>query len=84
MKRKLNETEADVLRMYLFGGMETVYEWVAGGMIMPVERMVELQEIAMPELIKQWVISSEDVPYEEALKVMEQYLLAEGLLQEIS
>ena len=84
MKRNLREEEVYVLRTYLLGGMETIYEWIAGGMIMPIERMVELQELAMPELIKQWVLTGENVPYGEALKEMEQYLLEEGLLQGIS
>jgi hypothetical protein len=64
--------------------METIYEWIAGGMIMSVERMVALQELAMPEIIKKCVLSGEDVPYKEALKMMEKYLSEEGLLRGIS
>ena len=82
--RELNEEEAFVLRTYLFGGMETVYEWIAGGMVMPVERMLSLQELAMPEMLKKWVLSDENVPYKEALLMMEQYLSEEGLLRGIS
>jgi len=82
--RELNEEEAFVLRTYLFGGMETVYEWIAGGMVMPVERVLSLQELAMPEMLKKWVLSDENVPYKEALLMMEQYLSEEGLLRGIS
>jgi len=84
IKRDLSEEEAFVLRTYLFGGMETIYEWIAGGMVMPVDRMLALQELAMPELLKKWVLSDKNVLYEEALKMMEQYLLEEGLLRGIS
>lgn len=84
MKRELNDEENFVLRAYMFGCMETVYEWIAGGMVAPVERMVELLELAIPELIKKWIVTGENLPYREALKEMEQYLYAEGLLQEIS
>lgn len=84
MKRELTEEEAYVLRIFIFGTMEVVYEWIAGGMVMPVERMAELQEAAMPEMIKKWVMSSENVPYKEAIREMEQYIAAEGLLRGIS
>ena len=84
MKRELTEEEAYVLRIFIFGSMEVVYEWIAGEMVMPVERMAELQETAMPELIKKWVMSSENVPYKEAIREMEQYIAAEGLLRGVS
>lgn len=84
VKRELNEEETFILRAYLLGSMETVYEWIAGGMVMPVERMVELQELAMPELLKKCVLSSENVPYKEALKMMEGFLSEEGLLRGIT
>lgn len=79
--RDLTEEEAFVLRTYLLGSMEAVYEWIAGGMVRPVESMLALQELAMPELIKKWTLSDENVPYKEALRMMEQYLSAEGLLR---
>lgn len=81
MKRKLKEEESFVLYAYLFGVMETVYEWIAGGTSISVERMVNLLEMAMPELIKPWILTGENVPYIEALTEMEKYLVAEGLLQ---
>lgn len=84
IKRKLKEEESFVLHAYLFGAMETIYEWIAGGMVMPVERKVVLLELAIPELIKPWILSGENVPYKEALKEMEKYLDEEGLLQAIS
>lgn len=84
IKRELSEEESYVLRAYLFGSMETIYEWIAGGMIMPVEHMVDLQELAMPEMIKKCVLSGENVPYKEALNMMEQFLAEEGLLRGIS
>jgi len=84
LKRELKEEEVFCLRTYIYGGMETVYEWISGGMIMPVDRMSALQELAMPEIVKKVVLSYENVPYEEALKMMEQYLYEEGLLREFS
>lgn len=83
-KRNINEEEAFALRAYLHGGMESIYEWIAGGMLLPVECLTDLLEKAMPEVIKQWILTGENVPYQEALKVMETYLLEEGLLQAIS
>ena len=83
-KKTLSADESFVLRMYLFGVMESVYEWIAGGMIMPVEHMVDLMEQAMPEMIQKWVLSSADIPYMAAVKKMEEYLSEEGLLQTIS
>jgi AcrR family transcriptional regulator len=84
MKRELTEEEAFVLRAYNIGIMEVIYEWIAGGMLLPVERMVDLQEMAMPEMIKKWVITSENVPYKEAIKEMERYIAEQGLLRGIS
>lgn len=84
MKRPVNEEESFVLKTYLTGGMESIYEWVAGGMVMPAEQLVDLLELAMPELLRQWILSGEDVPYEDAIKKMEQYLSDEGLLRDFS
>lgn len=84
LNRQLSEEEAFALRTYLFGGMETMYEWIAGGMLMSPERMLELQELAMPEIVKNGVLSDENVPYKEAIIMMEQYLSEEGLLHGIS
>lgn len=83
LNRELKEEEVFCLRTYIYGGMETVYEWIAGGMLISAERMLELQELAMPEIVKKGVLSHENVPYEEALKMMESYILEQGLLQEI-
>lgn len=84
MKRELTLDEAFVLCAFNYGAMEAIYEWISGGMLMPVERMVDLQEMAMPEMIKKWIVTSENVPYEKAIKVMEQYIAEEGLLRGIS
>jgi len=84
MGRKPEEEEEFVLHAYLYGGMECVYEWISEGMVITVERLAELLELAMPQLIKQWIITGENVPYKEALKEMERFLAEEGLLQEIS
>lgn len=84
MKRQATEEEAFVLHTYLYGGMEAVYDWIAEGMQVPVERMVELLELSMPGLISKWILTGEGVPYAEAVKMMEEFLLKEGLLQEIS
>ena len=83
MHRPIKEEEAFVLRSYLYGGMESIYEWISKGMCLPVERMVELLRLAIPELIAKWILTGEDVPYAEALKKMETYLSEEGLLQAI-
>lgn len=84
LKRDLNEEETFVLRAYIFGRMESIYEWIAGGMVMPVERMVELLELAIPELIKKWILSGENLDYRDALDEMKRYISKEGLLQTIS
>jgi len=84
MKREMSEEEAFVLRTYLYGGMEAIYDWIAAGMQIEVERMVDLLEFSMPELIAKWILTGEDVPYNAALKMMEEYLAREGLLQGIS
>jgi len=79
-KQVLTEVEAFVLHLYLYGGMEKIYEWVSGGMNVPVERMVQLLECSMPEAISKWILTEENVPYQEAVKMMEAYLSKEGLL----
>ena len=84
MGRQSKEEEDFVLHAYLYGGMECIYEWISSGMTTPVERLVDLLELAMPELIKQWIVTGENVPYKEALKEMERFLSEEGLLQGIS
>lgn len=84
MGRSLNEEEAFVLHTYLYGGMEVIYEWIAGGMSMPVERMVSLLELAMPEIMRKWILTGGEVSYKEGLKQMEEYLSKEGLLQAIT
>lgn len=84
MERQCNKEEEFVLHSYLYGAMECIYEWVGDGMSMPAERLTELLELAMPQLIKQGITSGEHVPYKEALKGMEKFLADEGLLQGIS
>lgn len=80
-KRPITEEEEFSLRLYLFGGMEKIYDWVAKGMNMPIERMIDLLELSMPELISHWILSGEDVPYTEALNKMIDYLEESGLLR---
>ncbi len=84
MRREMKEEESFVLHLYLFGGMEKVYEWIDRGMVTPIDRMVELLELSMPDIIGKWVLTGKDVPYAEALKKMEEFLSEEGLLQAIS
>lgn len=84
MQREMKEEECFVLHLFVFGGMEEVYEWIRRGMLTPVERMVELLELSMPEIIGQWVLKERNIPYVEALKKMEEYLSEEGLFQAIS
>jgi len=82
--RKCKEEEVFVLRAYLYGAMECIYEWIGSGMSMQVERLTELLELSIPQLIKPGIISGKNVPYKEALKGMEKFLADEGLLQGIS
>lgn len=83
MHRPMKEEETFVLQTYLHGGMEKIYEWISKGMIMPIERLVELLELSMPDLIGKWILTGENVPYTEAVKEMERYLSEEGLLPRI-
>lgn len=78
--RKLKEEETFVLRTYLYGSMERIYDWISRGMSGSEERMVELLELAMPEFIAKWILTGTNVPYAEALKRMETFLSEEGLL----
>ena len=80
MLRKLKEEETFVLRTYLYGSMESIYDWISRGMSGSEERMVELLELAMPEFIAKWILTGTNVPYAEALKRMETFLSEEGLL----
>ena len=78
--RPITEEEEFALRLFLFGGMEKIYEWVAKGMNTPIERMITLLELSMPERISNWILSGEDVPYADALNKMMEYLEQSGLL----
>ena len=80
MRREITEEEAFGLRTYLYGGMESIYQWIASGMSMPVARLVDLLRCAMPEIIRNGVLTGEKVTYQEALNQLETYLLEEGLL----
>ncbi len=84
MGRDLNEEEIFVLRTYLYGTMEVIYDWINTGMSKSIECMVRFMELAMPELMKQWMLQEDDLPYQEGLKQMEQKLKEEGLLLENS
>ena len=79
-KRPIAEEEEFALRLFLFGGMEKIYEWVAKGMNMSIERMITLLELSMPERISKWILSGEDVPYADALNKMMEHLEQSGLL----
>jgi len=80
VKRGINEEEEFALRLYIYGGMEKIYEWVAKGMNMPAPRMIELLRVSMPDVIAKWVLSGEDVPYDAALQKMVEFLDESGLL----
>jgi len=80
LRREITEEEAFGLRTYLYGGMESIYQWIASGMSMPVARLVDLLRCAMPEIIRNGVLTGENVTYQEALNQLETYLLEEGLL----
>ncbi|MBQ8039322.1 MAG: TetR/AcrR family transcriptional regulator C-terminal domain-containing protein, partial [Lachnospiraceae bacterium] len=79
-KRPIAEEEEFALRLFLFGGMEKIYEWVAKGMNVSIERMITLLELSMPERISKWILSGEDVPYADALNKMMEHLEQSGLL----
>jgi len=82
-KRTINEEEVFALHLYLYGGMEKIYEWVGKGMNTPVSRMMELLQISMPNVIAKWILSGEDVPYDAALQKMVEFLDESGLLPKI-
>lgn len=84
LERTLKEEEMFALRSYCIGGMEMVYEWMGKGALMSPEQMLELLELAMPEILREKVTKLKAVPYAEAIKTMEEYLSKEGLLQAIS
>ena len=84
MGRELTEDEAYILNIFVFGAMETIYNWISGGMVMSVERMVDILEAAMPEIVKKWVMKSDHTRYRESMKKMEEDIAAEGLLFGIS
>lgn len=83
-KKEVDEEILFVLHSYCIGAMEKVYEWVEKGMPVSVEKMVGLLELCMPELVHNMVVKPEDIPYTEILKLVEELLYREGLLQEIS
>lgn len=80
-KKEVSEEIAFVLHSYCIGSMEKVYEWVEKGMTVPVEKMVGLLEVCMPKLVHDLVVIPEDIPYAEILKLVEELLYQEGLLQ---
>ena len=84
LHRALNEEELFVLRSYCIGSMEMVYEWLCREPLLTPERMQELLEVSMPEVIREKALQLKHIPYEEAIKTMEEYLFKEGLLQRIS
>lgn len=84
VRRMMNEEELFALKSYCIGSMEMVHAWLSKGSSISPERLVELLEITMPEIIHEKVAQLKDVSYVEAIKTMEEYLSREGLLQEIS
>lgn len=84
IKRSLYEEELFALRTFCIGGMERVYEWLVRETSVTPERMQELLEVSMPEIIREKALKLKDIPYAEAIKTMEEYLAKEGLLQGIS
>lgn len=84
LQRSLSEEEWFALRCYCVGSMEMVYEWLGKETPVAPERMQNLLEFSMPEIIREKAIELKDIPYAEAIKTMEEYLSEEGLLQSIS
>ena len=84
VQRPLNEEELFALRAYCIGSMEMVYEWIEKGTLLLPERMQELLELSMPELLREKAVELKDIPYAEAIKTMGEYLSKEGLLRAIS
>ena len=84
VQRAMNEEELFALKSYCIGSMEMVYGWLSKGLQISPERLVELLESAMPEIIHEKVAELKEVPYAEAIKTMEEYLSKEGLLQAFS
>lgn len=83
LQRSMTEEELFALRTYNIGSMEMVYDWISKGMQLSPERLVELLEFSMPEIIRTKIAELKDVPYAESIKTMEDYLLKEGLPQAI-
>ena len=84
VQRALNAEEIFALRSFCIGSMELVCEWIDKGVQSTPERMQELLEASMPELIRKIAVEFKDIPYAEAIKTMEEYISKEGLLQAIS
>lgn len=82
-KHEINEEEEFALRLYIYGGMEKIYEWVGKGMNTPISRMIELLQISMPVVIAKWILNGDDVPYDAALQKMVEFLNESGLLPAI-
>lgn len=83
MQRSLNEEELFALRSYCIGSLELIYEWISKDTQKTPERMQELLEQSMPEIIRKKVVELRDIPYAEAIKTMEEYLFKVGLSQAI-
>lgn len=83
MQRSLNEEELFALRSYCIGSLELVYEWISKDTQKTPERMQELLEQSMPEIIRKKAVELRDIPYAEAIKTMEEYLFKVGLSQAI-
>lgn len=84
MQRPLKEEELFALRSYCIGSIELVYEWISKDISQTPERMQELLEASMPDVILTKAKELKDIPYAKAIKTMEEYLFQEGLLQSIS
>ena len=79
-KKPVTEEQIFVIQVYCNGAIEKVYEWIAKGMPTSLEKILDCLELAMPEAIRDLTLPSEDIPYPELVKSMENYLHSLGLL----
>jgi len=79
-KKPATEEQMFVIQVYCNGAIEKVCEWISKGMPITVEKMLDYLEMAMPAAIRELTIPSEDIPYPELVKGMENYLHSLGLL----
>lgn len=83
LSRVLTEEEKFALRSYCIGSMELICEWVSRDTNISPQKMAELLEVSMPEIIHNAATAMQKIPYTEAMKTMEEYLSKVGLSQAI-